>query len=399
MPSKLAPKTPLVVPSPSSQQQHEQHIMEELNDDADISLSMASPQLPPSAESPTPDHNTEEWWTCNSLKRPAEVSQTVPRKKTSQSASSQYSHTNLILSSARQDLHQEPAILPQSPLFGQVDMGLSVEEAKKQKQVMSHLRGMHAMIRPLSERDSELVFPDEDSEVSIDDDYFKANPCFGFNERLGRIHDITEEWRFVGCEVCFVMTGRREPDHNLVDCDQWSACEPAKRILRWLESLAIPRYFSRRGDCSMCGYGWVVCDEMRMGQRMYEVASSQGVEASRATLMKEYDSKPGSDGYCRNKPVVRRMIAALCACNDQFLGKILTEMALNYDGIDLASEKQAKQWFEQRILLPGDFWAPRLVYVSDQLITAFNFQKSEQQAPKQPLNWKKSARWGNGLEI
>ncbi|KAH6957463.1 hypothetical protein DER45DRAFT_540209 [Fusarium avenaceum] len=130
----------------------------------------------------------------------------------------------------------------------------------------------------------------------------------------------------------------------------------------------------------MCGHGWVVCDEMRMVQRIYEVASSQGVEASRATLMKEYDSKSGSDGYCRNKSVVRRMIAALWACNNQFLGKVLTEMALNYDGI-------------------GEFWASRLVYVLDQLIIAFNFQKSEQQAPKQPLNWKMSARWGNELEI
>ncbi|KAG7408489.1 hypothetical protein Forpe1208_v012076 [Fusarium oxysporum f. sp. rapae] len=399
MPSKLAPKALLAISNPGSQQRHEQRIMGGSNDDADISLSMASSPLPPYPNSTTPDPNTEEWRTYNSLKRPVEIIQTIPRKKTYQLAPSQLSHSNLILSSGRQDLHQELAMLPESPLFGQVDIVLSVEEAEKHQKIISHLQGMHAIIRPLNERDSELVFPDEGSEASINDEYFKANPCFGLNDRLGRIHDTTEEWRFVGCEVCFVMTGRREPDHKLADCDQWSACESAKRILRWLESLAIPRYFNRRGDCSMCGHGWVVCDEMRMGQRIYEVASGQGVEASRAILMREYDSKPGSDGYCRNKPVVRRMIAALCACNDQFLGKVLTEMALNYDGIDLASEKQARQWFEQRILLPGDFWASRLVYMLDQLIIAFNFQKSERQAPKQPLNWKRSARWGNELEI
>ncbi|KAF5261492.1 hypothetical protein FOXYS1_7818, partial [Fusarium oxysporum] len=387
IPSRLALATPLSISSPGSQQQHEQHIMEEPNDDANISMSMASPPLPHSPHSPTPAHNAEEWWTWNSPKRPTEVSQTIPRKRTCQFASSQLPHNNLTLSSGRQELYQEPAMLPQIPLFGQVCMVLSVEEAEKQKKVVSYLRGMHAIIRHLSETDCELVFPDEDSDVSINDDYFKANPCFGLNDRLGRIHDITEEWRFVGCEVCFAMTGRREPDHNLDDCNRWSACKPAKRILRWLESLAIPRYFKQRGDCSMCGHGWVVCDEMRMGQRMYEVASGRGVEATRAALTKEYDSQLGSDGYCRNKPVVRRMIAALCACNDQFLGKVLTEMALNYDGIDLASEKQAKQWFEQRILLPGDFWASRLVYVLDQLITAFDFQKSEREAPKRPLNW------------
>ncbi|KAM5520394.1 hypothetical protein FOXYSP1_18818 [Fusarium oxysporum f. sp. phaseoli] len=134
-------------------------------------------------------------------------------------------------------------------------MVLSVEEAEKQKKVVSHLRGMHAIIRHLSETDCKLVFLDEDSNVSINDDYFKANLCFGLNNRLRRIHDITKEWRFVGCEVCFAMTGRREPDHNLDDCNRWSACKPAKRILRWLESLAIPRYFKQRGDCSMYSHG------------------------------------------------------------------------------------------------------------------------------------------------
>jgi hypothetical protein len=148
-------------------------------------------------------------------------------------------------------------MLLQSPLFGQVCMVLGLEETEKQKKVISHLRGLHVTIRHLNKTDCELVFPDEDSDVSINDDYFKANPCFGLNDRPGRIYDITEEWRFVGCEICFAMTGRREPDHNLDDCNQWSACQRAKRILCWLESLAIPRYFKQRGDCSMCGHGWV----------------------------------------------------------------------------------------------------------------------------------------------
>jgi len=93
----------------------------------------------------------------------------------------------------------------------------------------------------------------------------------------------------------------------------------------------------------MCGHGWVVCDEMRMGYRIDEAASGGRVQGSDKSLVEAYDSKPGPDGYCKNKPVVRRMIAALCAYDDQLLGKILTKLAVDYDGIDLASERQARQ--------------------------------------------------------
>lgn len=77
-------------------------------------------------------------------------------------------------------------------------------------------------------------------------------------------------------------------------------------------------------------------------------AAAQNPEYT-AQLIQEYDSKPSPDGYCKNRPLVRRMVAALCAYDDQILGKVLSKTALDSDGVDLASEKEARQWFEQRI--------------------------------------------------
>lgn len=109
----------------------------------------------------------------------------------------------------------------------------------------------------------------------------------------------------------------------------------------------------------MCGHGWLPCKEVVMGERTYTSVSG-----------------PSLDGYCQNKPVVRRMIAALCACDDQLLGKVLTKVALEQDGIDLTLESQARRWFQGRIRLGGhsdDFWASNMACVLDQLILAFNF--------------------------
>ncbi|KAK3939030.1 hypothetical protein QBC46DRAFT_365102 [Diplogelasinospora grovesii] len=132
-------------------------------------------------------------------------------------------------------------------------------------------------------------------------------------------------------------------------------------ILRWLESLAIPRHFGQGGSCSTCSHGWVV----------------------------EHDLTLGPDGRCENRPVVRRMVAALCAYDDQMLSKILTKIALKRDG------------FEQRIRSLKGFWVPRLLHVLDELILAFNFQHPERQALGEPvieLDWG-PARWDNELEV
>src|SRR5262249_5462153 len=155
---------------------------------------------------------------------------------------------------------------------------------------------------------AEIVFPNK---AEIKDGDSKAKACFALDRRLGKIHRTTENWRFVGCELCFAITGQREPDHKLEECKRWSACEAARRILGWLESLAIPRYFDYRGCCSICAHGWDVCDEMRWGYRISEAASRN--PGSEARLIEEYDSRAGQGGFCKKRALVQRIIAALCA--------------------------------------------------------------------------------------
>jgi hypothetical protein len=91
----------------------------------------------------------------------------------------------------------------------------SADAMEERLQIMSHLRERQAEIRALNATDAEIVCPkDADSSGSVEDveAYIKANPWFALKKRLGHIHETTEEWRFVGCELCFAKTGRREPD-------------------------------------------------------------------------------------------------------------------------------------------------------------------------------------------
>lgn len=283
--------------------------------------------------------------------------------------------------------------LPVFPIFGGTSEVAMDNNIDQQQKAIAHLRQKMASTRALNDTSREMIFPAEDPSFQVTTDYLNANPCFAHNNRLGRIHEITEQWRFVGCEVCFVTTGRKEPDHDLKSCDRWPSCGSAKRILRWLESLAISRHFGGRGGCSTCGHGWVVCDEMRLGQR---IAESSGM--MKLDLLNEYDSVPGSDGLCGNKSVMRRMIAALCASDDHILGQILTTMILEHDGVDITSECQARRWFEGRIKV-GDRWVSQLVYVLDLLMVAFKFRKPEQHETKYSIDLKGPARWDNELEV
>jgi hypothetical protein len=94
----------------------------------------------------------------------------------------------------------------------------------------------------------------------------------------------------------------------------------------------------------MCGHGWIVCGEMRHGELVRKEACDQGTSSIRANLMEGRDIVFNNDGFCENKSVVRRMIAALCTYDDQILAKVLTRMTLDYEGMDLTSEIQAKRW-------------------------------------------------------
>lgn len=268
------------------------------------------------------------------------------------------------------------------PLFGRIIRnGESIDATGPCQTIASYLGDKTAEIRMLDEDAAEIVFaPDDDSSrARSSGSSFKMHPSYALDWRLERIHETYEEWRFVGCELCYATTGELEPDHGIHNCTRWPSSDNARRILCWLDSLRIPRFFERRGWCSYCVHSWV-CDEVRMERRIAETANPE----FKAQLVEEYDSILDPDGYCKNRPLVRRMVAALCAYDDQILGKVLSKMAQDSDGVDLTSEKQARQWFEQRIRSSKDFWVPRLVHVLDQLILAFRFRHAERQDQKQP---------------
>ncbi|KAH7471991.1 hypothetical protein FOMA001_g13814 [Fusarium oxysporum f. sp. matthiolae] len=258
-----------------------------------------------------------------------------------------------------------------APVFGKMNESESVTTADEQERIISYLNRKQAEIRLLNEKEAEIVIPTETS-----NEIFTADPCLDLIDRLNWIHQTTEAWRFVGCELCFIIKGGPEPNHGLDRCEQWPASKHAKRILQWLTTLKIPRYYNVRGACSMCGHGWFVCDEMGQGELARREARSQRSSSGKANLVKEYDAASDHDGYCMNKPVVRRIVAALCAYDDQILGKVLTKMALDHEGIDLTSESQARLWLEQRIQSQDDYWVSRLIYVLDQLIMTYDFRRS-----------------------
>jgi hypothetical protein len=74
---------------------------------------------------------------------------------------------------------------------------------------------------------------------------------------------------------------------------------------------------------------------MSSGNRIANASNSPDWKAS---LIKEYDFVLTSDGYCKNRVVVRRMVTALCAFDDQMLGKVFMIIILDYNSIDLIFE-------------------------------------------------------------
>jgi hypothetical protein len=116
------------------------------------------------------------------------------------------------------------------------------------------------------------------------------------------------------------------------ECDRWHGCDKARSILRWLRSLDIPRFSRGLGSCSMCTHTRFWCGEICLSPAIGDAGSKQ----EKAALMKELDSKPGPDGHCERKPAMKRVIAVLCAYDDQFLGKLLAKLASEKDSVDLS---------------------------------------------------------------
>uniref|UniRef100_A0A0D2XRY5 Uncharacterized protein n=2 Tax=Fusarium oxysporum (strain Fo5176) TaxID=660025 RepID=A0A0D2XRY5_FUSOF len=261
-------------------------------------------------------------------------------------------------------------------MFGHMcDFGNSMA-AQEYEMIVSYLESKQVEIRPLDKNEVEIVVSG-DSDRVVSNQPFTAAPFLDLNDRLSWIHKTTEDWKFVGCELCFINKGEREPDHGLENCEEWPASKHAKRILSWLITLKIPRYYDTRGACSMCGHGWLVCGEMRHGELIRRKVYEEDAGSQEADLMESRDATSNYDGYCENTPVVRRMIAALCAYDNQILGKVLTKTTLDHENLDLTLESQARQWLEQRILSPDDYWMSRLVYVLDQLVVAYDFRRSK----------------------
>ncbi|KAG4279168.1 hypothetical protein FPRO04_13668 [Fusarium proliferatum] len=259
----------------------------------------------------------------------------------------------------------------------------SLAVADECEMIVSYLKKKQVEMQSLNENEVEIVVSDN-PDKDVGSHLFIAAPYLDLNDRLSWIHRTTENWRIVGY------------------CEEWPASKYAKRVLSWLTSLQIPRYYDTKGACSTCGHGWLVCGEMRHGELIRQEACDQGASSKEATLMEGRDAMSNNDGFCENKPVVRRMIAALCAYDDQILGKVLTRMTLDHEGMDLTSENQAKQWLEQRIRSPDDYWMSRLVYVLDQLITAYDFRRSKRQVPKQDsqkIGPRRQKRQNDDLEL
>lgn len=157
-------------------------------------------------------------------------------------------------------------------------------------------------------------------------------------KRLDNAYATLKWWGTVGCEFCFVMNGNAQPGHTMEKCDRWHGCDKARSILKWLESLNIPKFLENPGSCSMCTHTWFPCGDICLSQSIYDAGSKQ----EKARLAKELQSQPSFDGHCERKPIMRRVIAALCSYDDQFLANILAKLASDKDDVDLSLERSAR---------------------------------------------------------
>ncbi|CAM1507683.1 Fc.00g073240.m01.CDS01 [Cosmosporella sp. VM-42] len=207
---------------------------------------------------------------------------------------------------------------------------------------------------------------------------FHTTEANGFyrQEQLARVVQTVEWWGLVGCPACFVATGRHEPDHDIYSCERGIDSERARRILQWMETLAIPLSYESnwRGDCSICA-PFHPCREVAYGIKVAEAGSSDEKEYWLKMLAEE----PGPDGCCEHRPIIRQVIAALCAYDNQSLGKLITKLASDRDGLDLTIEPHARRWFEREIGLIQDFQFSNLLHIYEFLVRAFYFRQNKSQ--------------------
>ncbi|KAH7112035.1 hypothetical protein EDB81DRAFT_671170 [Dactylonectria macrodidyma] len=244
------------------------------------------------------------------------------------------------------------------PLFGCPNELRSVEEIGERRSILQFLNGYY----PTQEID------------------------FRRQDQLSSIVQTVEWWGLVGCQLCFANTGEPEPDHDINTCGKEVDGEKARAILHWLERLTIPlSYTQQRGDCSVC-VAFHPCKEMVFGDRAITARSA----CERAYWDEELEMKSGPDGHCEHKPIIRQVIAALCAYDDQFLGKLFTKLVSDRDGVNLTDECDARKWFEKRISF-DDYCFSNILLVYESLVVAFYFRQNQKRGlaalwgfPKQP---------------
>jgi len=201
----------------------------------------------------------------------------------------------------------------------------------------------------------------------------RINCIFKSRRRLMEIDEQFMRWRNVGCQLCFATTGRPEPDHMVYDCTSWDSCERARAILNWLEKLALPRFSDKLGACSLCSQTNCPCGDIRVAYQMHTAESEEVKDHWKEML----ESQRQPDGHCENKAVVRKTIAALCAYDDQVLGKMFAKKVSDEDGVDIGAENQVLFWFERQISFCGSS-VLRLLFVFEMLVCAFDFRQKRQ---------------------
>jgi hypothetical protein len=226
------------------------------------------------------------------------------------------------------------------PLFGHPNENDKAAVIEKQQEILSYLKAM-------------------ESKESL-------------NWRLKSIDKYFQQWKNVGCQLCYASTGRPEPDHSLRECKATRAQSTAVELAIWLEQLSLPRFSGGVGLCSLCIGTDYPCKEICLGIQISEQRSS----ILKNRLREERDSKHHPDGFCEIKPIVRDTIAALCTYDGQILGKTLAKRIMDEHAVDFFAENQVAFWFKQQASVPYGSHpsVPRILLVFEMLVLSYDFR-------------------------
>lgn len=184
----------------------------------------------------------------------------------------------------------------------------------------------------------------------------------------------TQWWGDVGCQICYVETGQRKRNHELRTCLFTPYSVRAAAIFDWLESLDMPHTLYRTSS----KYSFYKVTGLD-----YKESKYRG-DAVRSSAW--YVTKTALGGHCERKPIVGRVIAALAAYDDQFLGKFLTRIVFDYDGKDMLQEEPARAWFQQQRPLKRN-WYPGLLLAFEYLVLAFYYRQNTRRRVDPLINY------------